>query len=767
MNSTDITLQQILLKTKAKPNPQGAGWKGHCPAHKDKSPSLSIDQAADGTILLTCHAKCSNKAVCVGLNITQADLFPPKLTQGNQAKPKYNLDKVYDYKDESGNLLFQAVRRRLANAAQCPNASPKDFKQRQPDGNGGWIWNLKGVRRVPYRLTELIAAIAANPDITVFIVEGEKDVDKLRSLGLTATCNPGGAGKWRDEYSDFLVGREVVILPDNDQAGQNHAQAVAASLHGKAKKIQILDLPKLNPKGDVSDWLDGGGDEDQLCQMSLAAPEWTPTPQGQQPNPPAQPATKRKIDPIDLAQNKADFFHDPEGRQYASIKINAHIETRPVDSKGFKLWLRGEFFKDTGAPLHGELLAETVATLQSIAQFQSGEKRVHLRVAEHGGNIYVDLCDAQWRVVEITPNGYQVIEPTKAPVVFTRRGGMSALPEPVQGGALAELRDFINCAEPQDDYSWALIAGWLVMCFHPRGPYPILSIGGEQGSGKSTSCRMLQRLIDPNAGDLRGVPKDERDLMIAANNCWLLGYDNLSGATQETSDRLCRISTGAGFGTRTLHTNDEETIFAARRPILVNGIADIHYPDFLDRNVSVYLRRIEDDQRRDEKTIWAEFMNDKPRILGALLSGVSHALKNHQSVKLDHKPRMADFAIWASAAEEGMGLAGGAFITAYEGNREAAHEVALDTSPAIEIREFVESLTDPEWQGRAKELLDALNLMLKGKGIDPLTKWNWPKAANKLTEALRRIGPNLRSVGIEVNCDRSKKGSKITIKRTK
>ena len=143
-----------------------------------------------------------------------------------------------------------------------------------------------------YRLPELIAA---NPGATVFVVEGEKDVHRFGQLGLEATCNPGGAGKWRDEYSDSLIDREVVIMPDNDpQAtnpdgtpkfhadgrpvlpGQDHAQDVAASSHGKASKVRVLELPGLKPKGDVSDWLDAGNDVSQLCQMVEDAPEWTP-----------------------------------------------------------------------------------------------------------------------------------------------------------------------------------------------------------------------------------------------------------------------------------------------------------------------------------------------------------------------------------------------------------------------------------------------------------------------------------------------------------
>jgi hypothetical protein len=477
---------------------------------------------------------------------------------------------------------------------------------------------------------------------------------------------------------------------------------------------------------------------------------------------------RRKVDPIDLVLSRATLFHDPEGRQYASVRINSHVETRPIDSKQFRLWIRGAYFEEAGAPLHGEEFSKAYETLQAMAMFKSDERRVHLRVAEFDGKIYVDLCDAAWRVIEITPEAWRIIEAAKAPVLFTRRGGMLALPEPFQGGDLAELREFINCKESQDDDSWALVTGWLAMCFHPRGPYPILSVGGEQGSGKSTICRMLQCIVDPNAGDLRGIPRDERDLMIAANNCRLLAYDNLSGISLEISDRLCRLATGAGFGTRTLHTNDEETIFAARRPILVNGISDIHYPDFLDRNVSIYLRQFSDEDRRDEEKLWADFASARPRILGALLSGVSHALMNRATVKLDRKPRMADFALWAVAAEPGLGLSKGAFMKVYEGNRAAAHELALDTSPAIEIREFMESLTAPEWRGRPSDLLKALNSILTNKGEDPQEKHGWPRTANRLGSDLRRIAPNLRAVGIDVDNGRTNGKRYITItKKTK
>lgn len=274
MSSIDQTLKLILTQTRAKK--QGNGWKGHCPAHKDRSPSLSISQAADTRILLNCHANCDIDSICAALNLKTSDLFPPKQPKQQsqtQAKPRYNLEKVYDYKDETGTLLFQSVRQRLHNPVQFPNEPRKRFRQRAPDGKGDWVWTLQGVRRVLYRLPELLAA---DPAATVWICEGEKDVDRLRSLGLIATCNPMGAGKWLDEYSDFLIDRDCIVIEDNDQPGRGHAESVCQSLFGKASKVRKLSFPNLPEHGDVSDWLDAGSDKDQLIQFADALPEWAP-----------------------------------------------------------------------------------------------------------------------------------------------------------------------------------------------------------------------------------------------------------------------------------------------------------------------------------------------------------------------------------------------------------------------------------------------------------------------------------------------------------
>ena len=159
----------------------------------------------------------------------------------------------YSYQDEHGRLVYQSVR-----------YDPKEFKQRRPDGKGGWLWKMEGVSYVPYRLPDLLK----NPDATVFIPEGEKDADNLAHIGLVATTNVGGAGKWREEYNQYFKGRNVVILPDNDRAGQDHAQKVFASLNGVAASVRIVELPDLPEKGDVSDWLVAGGTREKLEEMS-------------------------------------------------------------------------------------------------------------------------------------------------------------------------------------------------------------------------------------------------------------------------------------------------------------------------------------------------------------------------------------------------------------------------------------------------------------------------------------------------------------------
>jgi 5S rRNA maturation endonuclease (ribonuclease M5) len=236
----------------------GDRWQCLCPSHDDTQASLSI-RAREDRVLMHCHAGCDTKTILAMLGFTERDLFVASNgnghtpTNGHKTDTKSRIIARYRYVDAEGRLLFETAR-----------MEPKSFRQLRPDPDnpGKWLWNLDSIKPVLYKLPEVLKAVQGRQ--TVYVVEGEKDVDALTALGLTATCNPMGAGKWRDSYSETLRGAQVVILPDNDKPGKNHAAMVAASLHGKAASVKVVELPRLPPKGDVSDWLKAGGDRVQL-----------------------------------------------------------------------------------------------------------------------------------------------------------------------------------------------------------------------------------------------------------------------------------------------------------------------------------------------------------------------------------------------------------------------------------------------------------------------------------------------------------------------
>ncbi|MBI2218775.1 MAG: bifunctional DNA primase/polymerase [Candidatus Rokubacteria bacterium] len=436
------------------------------------------------------------------------------------------------------------------------------------------------------------------------------------------------------------------------------------------------------------------------------------------------------------------LFRAPDGETaFATLPVNTHMETWPVRSKGFRRWLVGRFYQEEGKPPSAQALVDAFGALEARAQFGGRVHDVRVRVGGFSDRIYLDLVNAEWETVEIAPTGWRII--TDPPVKFRRARGMQALPHPVPGGSVDELAAFINV---KSDEQRALIMAWLVAALRPDGPYPVLAFVGEHGTAKSTTEELCRALIDPNIAMLRAEPSDPRDVMIAAKNGWIIALDNLSDLEPWLSDCLCRLATGGGFATRELYSDDDETIFVAQRPAMLNGIdAVISRPDLLDRAIIIDLPRIRDDRRRPRGEFWSAFEAARPRILGALLTAVSAALRRVGDVRLDSLPRMADFATWAHAAEPALGLQPGEFLAAYGGNRAAAHDLALEASPiASSLRTLAEA---GDWAGTAAELLGALC-----KVADDTTKKlkTWPTTPRTLGTALRRIAPNLRAVGVSV-----------------
>ena len=279
------------------------------------------------------------------------------------------------------------------------------------------------------------------------------------------------------------------------------------------------------------------------------------------------------------------MFHNPSGVAFADLITEGHRETWPIRSKRFRSWVRRCYYRATGAAPNRTVVTSALDLLEARAQFDAPERAVSMRVAEYAGRIYLDLADEHWRAVAIGADGWRVIG--CPPVRFRRSPGMLPLPVPERGGSIEILRPFLNLSSQND---FVLVVAWLRAALRPHGPYPLLAISGEQGSAKTVLSKVLRALVDPNVAPVRALPRDERELMIAATNGHLLAFDNLSGLPPWLSDALCRIASGGSFAVRRLYTDDEEVLFQATRPTILNGIEDvISRADLADRGICLSL----------------------------------------------------------------------------------------------------------------------------------------------------------------------------------
>lgn len=440
------------------------------------------------------------------------------------------------------------------------------------------------------------------------------------------------------------------------------------------------------------------------------------------------------------------LFRTPDGDPFCRIPVGGHIETWPLESAGFRRWLRAAFFRVEGQALRDGALGEVAGALAGQALFGIGsvERPAPVRLAEHEGAIYVDLCSPTWEQVAITPGGWRAIPAAASPVAFRRTRGLLALPMPVAGGSLDALRRYLNA---KDEDAWRLIAAWLVQAMRPSGPYPVLVLSGQQGTAKTTTGRILRALVDPHRVPLRRPPREERELAIAAGNAWVVALDNLSRLPDWLSDGLCCLATGGGFGARALYSDGEEALFSYQRPCLLTSIEDtVERGDLLDRALLVELTPIADPARRTERELWAAFEREHPALLGALLTVVVGALGRVEALEMPAKPRLADFAQWVAAAEPALGWAEGSFLARYTAGRADARVRALDASPLVgPLRRLLDGRRGSAWVGSATALLAAL----EGHADETTRRRkDWPKGANILSGALRRLAPNLQETGI-------------------
>lgn len=666
---------------------------------------------------------------------------------------------------------WDTVRRRYTFPERDGNGHIIGIATRKPNGNK--VFMKGGFRGLT--IPDDFEHMTAGP---VLIVEGPTDVAAGLTLGLKVVGRPSCNGGVK-HLSKLLDGRDVLIVGEFDMKsdgkwpGRDGAKSIAEQLArrwgtpvrwalppDKAKDIRAwLNLQSLNLDDDTPCRAAGRKLIDVLRSSSVVTEGDLEDSSGQDnyssdDDDGSKPTQSAML--VDLATD-VEFFHSGDSA-YATYAVGDHRETCSVQSKGLRLWLMRRFYRANDKPPNAQAMQDALGILSAKALFDGPEMPVGVRLAEHDGVFWLDLADADWQAVRIDASGWQVV--ANPSVKFVRPRGLLPLPQPVAGGSVRDLRPFVNVRTEEE---WVLLLAWLVASLRPVGPYPVLIINGEQGSAKSTLCRMLRSLIDPNLAPLRAQPRDERDLMIAATNSWLICLDNLSHIGPWLSDSICRLATGGGFATRELYTDDEEKLFDAMRPVLANGIEEIvTRGDLQDRTINLTLQAIPDVDRRAEKDLWIDFEAIRPRLLGALLDAVSAAIRNLPSVKLAGLPRMADFAAWVVAAEPALELKPGAFMAAYAGNRAAAVEMIVE-SAAIGPAIFGIMHGKSKWEGTAKVLLASL----EDHHSDEKTRKrrDWPKSPAALGNSLRRLVPALRKMGIATSFTRESGRRVITIER--
>jgi hypothetical protein len=332
------------------------------------------------------------------------------------------------------------------------------------------------------------------------------------------------------------------------------------------------------------------------------------------------------------------------------------------------------------------------------------------------------------------------------PILFTGYDHQKPQHDPLAGGDPWRIFDFVPTKSEDDQL---LLLTWMIACFVPDIPHPVLVVHGPQGSGKSSACRDIRSLIDPSSLGTMSLPRDNSQLAQKLAHHYVAPFDNIDSLSPSQSDMLCRASTGEGFSKRQLFTDDEDVIYTYRRCIILNGInIAATRADLLDRSILVGLTRIAPEKRREEEELDAAYQEAKPAILGGMFDILSEAIRIRPEINLQVLPRMADFARWGCAIAMAMGKTSDDFVDAYENNIRQQNREVLDGQPvAAAVEAFMKSRT--EWEGSPSELLAEL-VVVAEKGRMDINAKSWPKAPHILTRRLKEVQSNLAEVGIQV-----------------
>jgi hypothetical protein len=450
---------------------------------------------------------------------------------------------------------------------------------------------------------------------------------------------------------------------------------------------------------------------------------------------------------LDIIEAEAKLFRSRDGHgAFASMTVDNHRESWPIGSRGFQNWLRARYYD-----LHARTVPNREAFSNAMAMVEAHATRApeiptYLRCASADGKIYIDLCDSLWRIIEVSREGYRILG--ASPVVFRRSPSMSELPAPTSGGSIDDLRRFVNCSE--EDF--VLLVGAMVTALRGQMPFPIVAVAGVQGSGKTGVTMIYRSLIDPNQAPIRGMPRNEDNIDVAADNAYVLAFDNMSSIPGWLSDKFCQLSTGAGQTKRTLFRNRDQEVFYAARPLIINSIADIaERADMADRCIMLDLDAIAPSKRRDDREVREEFLAARPAILGALLDLLVVGLNELPTVKLIDPPRMIDTARWATACTM-RHWHPEAFMKALRRKLDRSSHDIVEKSPIANVLLVLVDYEGAEWRGTPTQLYEELS-----NKVSPETRKarSWPDGVAAFGKELRRLIPSLQAAGLEVEESRT------------
>jgi hypothetical protein len=556
------------------------------------------------------------------------------------------------------------------------------------------------------------------------------DVQALwKSKGLT--CEPQGEGKpykvqcpFHDRHSDDSLGGTILFHKPGKFPSYKCDRTACRDEFGKGNKQSLKN---------VLSWF--GAD---LVNAHCA--EHYDNNEDDKGSKKGRPSVADEI--VKFVRANADLVRSDDGVAYARFPLDGHRETARTGSTGFKQWVAGQRVESGKGCPKPEAIKEA---LQVIDYYASREKRqpVYLRWAHLGDTIFLDLGSDNWSVVKVTKEGWTV-EP-ESPVVFRRHNNMAALPVPIRGGSLDDLRPFFT----GDDNGFLLYKG-SILAACTAGPYFVTCFNGVQGSAKSYACRIAKRLIDPaGQAELISLPTVvDADICKGIHSRYAVCYDNVSAVSGAISDFLCTLSTGGGQEVRRLYSDDDMVVYDYKRPVWTNGIPDFtERGDLADRSIIIPLFVLK--TRKSERSVDADFKEALPGTLGGLLDSLVDGLRRYDTTPEPGIHRMADAVRWVTAC-----LGSDDFQTAYTVNRGESASQSLESSPIASLVTRYFNASKPigasgSWSGSASELREAL--LGFAQKIDGDVPKDYPRKANYFAGQLRRDAPALQSRhGIDV-----------------